>query len=446
MHRFLFNYDLTYQKGYIMKNTIHETKDNALPEAVLVAVYSDTDYDESELDELAALLETAGGRAVARLVQYRPTPDNATYIGKGKLEELKELCENSEIELVIFDCELSPSQIREIENFLGDVRVIDRTMLILDIFAGNATTNEGILQVQIARLKYTIPRLRGQGKELSRLGGGIGTRGPGESKLESDKRHIKTHIAYLEEELRDLEKRRMTQRKNRASSGVVQISVAGYTNVGKSTLLNRLTGADILAANKLFATLDPTTRKWNLPNAGEAVITDTVGFIKNLPHHLIDAFKSTLAEVVFSDIILVVLDISNPDVRSQYDVSLELIHSLLEKEGMEEKPIIYVFNKCDKMDGLIPEETVGLGNKENAVFISAATGEGIDSLVDAVEKIILSVKKETEFIFPHSKAGYIDMLYKTSTVKEVEYIDSGIRVLAVVDDKVRGQLKEYINE
>lgn len=426
-----------------MKNTIHETKDNTLPEAVLVAVYPDTAQDESELDELAALLETAGGRAVARLVQYRPTPDNATYIGKGKLEELKELCDSSEIELVIFDSELTPSQIREIENYLGDVRVIDRTMLILDIFAGNATTNEGILQVQIARLKYTIPRLRGQGKELSRLGGGIGTRGPGESKLESDKRHIKTHIAYLEEELRDLEKRRMTQRKNRENSGIVQISVAGYTNVGKSTLLNRLTGANILAENKLFATLDPTTRKWTLPNAGEVVITDTVGFIKNLPHHLIDAFKSTLAEVVFSDIILVVLDITSPDVRAQYDVSVELIRSLLEKEGMEEKPIIYVFNKCDRAEEKIPEESLGLGGKDNAVFISAATGEGIDSLVEAVEKVILSVKNEIRFVLPHSKAGYIDMLYKTSNVKSVEYTERGIEVTAIVDDKVRGQLRDY---
>ncbi len=426
--------------------TIHETTDNKLPEAVLVAVYPDTSHTEDELDELAALLETAGGTAVARLIQYRPTPDNSTYIGKGKLEELRELCGNSEIELVIFDCELSPSQIREIENALGDVRVIDRTMLILDIFARNATTNEGILQVQIARLKYTIPRLRGKGTELSRLGGGIGTRGPGETKLESDKRHIKTHIAYLEEDLRDLEKRRATQRKNRASSGVVQISVAGYTNVGKSTLLNRLTGSDILAANKLFATLDPTTRKWVLPNAGEVVLTDTVGFIKNLPHHLINAFRSTLAEVVFSDIILVVLDISSPDIRSQYDVSVDLIHSLFEKEGVEEKPIIYVFNKCDKTDSLIPEETLGLGSKENAVFISAATGEGIDSLVETVERVILSMKKETAFLLPHSKAGYLDMLYKTSNVKSVEYADEGIEIVAVTDDKVLGQLRDYIKE
>ncbi len=417
-----------------------------MPSAVLVAVYPDTDRDESELDELASLLETAGGSAVARLIQYRPTPDNATYIGKGKLEELKELCEKNGIELVIFDCELSPSQIREIEGFLGDVRVIDRTMLILDIFARNAVTNEGILQVQIARLKYTIPRLRGQGTELSRLGGGIGTRGPGETKLESDKRHIKTQIASLENELKNLEKRRLIQRKNRENSGVVQISVAGYTNVGKSTLLNYLTGADILAENKLFATLDPTTRKWVLPNVGEVVITDTVGFIKNLPHHLIDAFKSTLAEVVFSDIILVVLDISSPTIRSQYEVSVELIHSLLEKEGTEEKPIIYVFNKCDKVNSTIPEESLGLGSKENAVFISASTGEGIDSLIETVERVILSMKKESTFLVPHSKAGYIDMLYKNSKVKSVDYTEKGIRITAVTDEKTRGQLKEYIDE
>ena len=211
------------------KNTLHEIKDEALPSAVLVAVYTDTTRTERDLDELASLLETAGGQAVARLVQYRPTPDNATYIGKGKLDELRELCEKDSIELVIFDCELSPSQIKAIEDAVGDVRVIDRTMLILDIFARNATTNEGILQVQIARLKYTIPRLRGHGEEMSRLGGGIGTRGPGETKLESDRRHVKTQIAYLEDELKSLEKRRQLLRRNREKSGVVQISIAGAT-------------------------------------------------------------------------------------------------------------------------------------------------------------------------------------------------------------------------
>ena len=424
------------------KNTLHETKDASLPSAVLVAVYSDSTKDEKDLDELAALLETAGGQAVARLIQYRPTPDNATYIGKGKLDELKELCAAQEIELVIFDCELSPSQIRTIEDSVGDVRVIDRTMLILDIFARNATTNEGILQVQIARLKYTIPRLRGQGKDLSRLGGGIGTRGPGETKLESDRRHIKSQIAALEEELKNLEKRRMLTRKNREKSGVVQISVAGYTNVGKSTLLNRLTGANILAENKLFATLDPTTRKWDL-DVGEAVITDTVGFIRNLPHHLVEAFKSTLSEVVFSDIILVVLDASSEDVRGQFEVTEEILNSLFEKNKVEEKPIIYVFNKCDKISSL-PEETLGLGKRENAVFISAKNGEGIDSLKEAVEKTILSFKKESTFLLPQNKGYFIDTLYKNALVKSVDYTEKGILIKAVVDKKLSGQLQDYL--
>jgi len=427
----------------VAKN-IYETTDKEVTGAVLVAVYSDTKYDESELDELASLLETAGGQALFRMVQYRPTPDKATYIGRGKLEELRELCQKENIDLVVFDCELTPSQIREIEDAIGDVRVIDRTMLILDIFGRNATTNEGILQVQIARLKYTIPRLRGQGKDLSRLGGGIGTRGPGESKLESDKRHIKTQIASLEEEIRELEKRRLVQRKNRENSSTVQIALAGYTNVGKSTLLNTLTGANILAENKLFATLDPTTRKLNLPNVKDAVITDTVGFIKNLPHHLVEAFKSTLAEVVFADIILVVLDVTSPDVRVQYDVSMELINSLIKKHKVEEKPIIYVFNKVDELSGDNPEEILGLGNRENAVFLSAKTGVGIDTLIETIERVVLSVKREVKFLLPFDKGDLMSMLYKTSKVKEAEYTDEGIVVSAIVDDKVIGQMSKYV--
>ncbi|MBE6701041.1 MAG: GTPase HflX [Ruminococcaceae bacterium] len=423
---------------------MYETTDKEVTGAVLVAVYSDTKYDESELDELASLLETAGGQALFRMVQYRPTPDKATYIGRGKLEELRELCQKENIDLVVFDCELTPSQIREIEDAIGDVRVIDRTMLILDIFGRNATTNEGILQVQIARLKYTIPRLRGQGKDLSRLGGGIGTRGPGESKLESDKRHIKTQIASLEEEIRELEKRRLVQRKNRENSSTVQIALAGYTNVGKSTLLNTLTGANILAENKLFATLDPTTRKLNLPNVKDAVITDTVGFIKNLPHHLVEAFKSTLAEVVFADIILVVLDVTSPDVRVQYDVSMELINSLIKKHKVEEKPIIYVFNKVDELSGDNPEEILGLGNRENAVFLSAKTGVGIDTLIETIERVVLSVKREVKFLLPFDKGDLMSMLYKTSKVKEAEYTDEGIVVSAIVDDKVIGQMSKYV--
>jgi len=427
------------------KDILHETENASLPEAILVYVGSDSDdIISTRLDELSELLSTAGGVEHSRLIQLRPSPDNATALGKGKLEELKEICNNAKIELVIFENELSPSQIRNIETAIGDVRVIDRTMLILDIFALNATTGEGILQVKLAHLQYTIPRLRGKGTSMSRLGGGIGTRGPGETKLEIEKRRIREGMTSLKEELRHMESQRALRRESRASSGVVRLAVAGYTNVGKSTLLNTLTGADILAENKLFATLDPTTRKWTLPNAGEVVLTDTVGFISNLPHNLVEAFKSTLSEVVFADIILVVLDVSHPEVRMQFEVTEEIIGELCEKNKVERKPTVYVFNKIDKVDE-IPETVLGLP-KDNAVFISAKTGKGLDTLVETVERVISSLKKDVKICLPHSRAGLLDTLYKSCTVKSVEYTNDGIEVVASVSDKIRGQMKEFIKE
>ena len=427
------------------KDTLHETLDLSRPEAILVYVGDESeDIIDRRLDELSELLNTAGGIEASRLIQIRPLPDNATALGKGKLEELKEICENAKIELIVFENELSPSQIRNIEQAVGDVRVIDRTMLILDIFALNATTGEGILQVKLAHLQYTIPRLRGKGTSMSRLGGGIGTRGPGETKLEIERRRIRENMTSLKEELRQMENQRALRRESRASSGVVRIAVAGYTNVGKSTLLNTLTGADILAENKLFATLDPTTRKWTLPNAGEVVLTDTVGFISNLPHNLVEAFKSTLSEVVFADIIFVVLDISHPEVRMQYEVTEEIIGSLCEKNKVERKPTIYIFNKVDKVEE-IPETVLGLPHNDS-VFISAKTGKGIDTLIETVERVISSLKKDVTIKLPHSRAGLLDTLYKSCTVKSVEYTDDGITVVASVSDKVRGQMKEYITE
>ena len=427
------------------KDILHETEKTATPEAILVYVGSDSyDIITTRLDELSELLSTAGGVEHSRLIQLRPSPDNATALGKGKLEELKEICNNAKIELVIFENELSPSQIRNIETAIGDVRVIDRTMLILDIFALNATTGEGILQVKLAHLQYTIPRLRGKGTSMSRLGGGIGTRGPGETKLEIEKRRIREGMTNLKEELRHMESQRALRRESRASSGVVRLAVAGYTNVGKSTLLNTLTGADILAENKLFATLDPTTRKWTLPNAGEVVLTDTVGFISNLPHNLVEAFKSTLSEVVFADIILVVLDVAHPEVRMQFEVTEEIIGELCEKNKVERKPTIYVFNKIDKVEE-IPETVLGLP-KDNAVFISAKTGKGLDRLVETVERVISSLKKDVKICLPHSRAGLLDTLYKSCTVKSVEYTNDGIEVVASVSDKIRGQMKEFIKE
>ena len=281
--------------------------------AVLVTLCTDNSKQkevETSLAELERLLDTAGGTVAARLIQNKDTPDVRTVIGSGKVEELKALCEANDVKLVIFDIDLSPSQIRNLENELGDVSVIDRSMLILDIFALHATTGEGKLQVELAQLKYTAPRLMGKGSEMSRLGGGIGTRGPGETKLESDRRHLQRRITALENELEVLDKNRRTMRASRDKSGITKVSIVGYTNAGKSTLLNRLTDAGILAEDKLFATLDPTTRKYQLPGGESVLLTDTVGFIRNLPHHLVKAFKSTLDEAVYADILMIGISIA----------------------------------------------------------------------------------------------------------------------------------------
>ncbi|MBQ8404384.1 MAG: GTPase HflX, partial [Clostridia bacterium] len=308
--------------------------------AVLVSVVpkgADEREYEVSFDELARLADTAGAEVFARLTQQKENPDVRTYIGKGKVEELAHLCEVNDIDVVIFDDELSPSQIKNLENDIGgDVRVIDRSMLILDIFALHAVSGEGKTQVELAQLKYTVPRLTGKGAEMSRLGGGIGTRGPGESKLETDRRHIKRRIAALEEDIREMAKNRATQRVQRDRTGIFKIAIAGYTNAGKSTLLNYLTGAGILAEDKLFATLDPTTRKFTLPGGDDVLLTDTVGFIRRLPHQLVNAFRSTLDEVSYADAILVVIDASDPEADAQGDVSMKLIHEL----GAEGKPVV----------------------------------------------------------------------------------------------------------
>ncbi|MBE6684915.1 MAG: GTPase HflX, partial [Ruminococcaceae bacterium] len=314
--------------------------------AILVGIVTDSaDAEEAEksIYELGQLLDTAGGEVFAAVLQNKSTPDPRTLIGKGKVAEIGELCANNGVKLVIFDEELSPAQIRNLEDDIGnDVNVIDRSMLILDIFALHATSGEGKLQVELAQLKYTAPRLIGQGAELSRLGGGIGTRGPGESKLESDRRHIKRRITALEEELERLANTRKTMRAARDRSGLKKIAIVGYTNAGKSTLLNTLTDAGILAEDKLFATLDPTTRKFTLPGGETVLLTDTVGFIKKLPHHLVKAFRSTLDEAVYSDIIMIVIDASDPEYLSQ----LECTEQTLEELGAADKPTLYVFNKC----------------------------------------------------------------------------------------------------
>ncbi len=416
-----------------------------ISKAILVGIVTrDTNAEEieKELDELARLLDTAGGEEVARLVQNKDTPDPRTLIGSGKIWELSELCRNNGVKLVVFDAELSPSQIRNIEDDLGDdISVIDRSMLILDIFALHATTGEGKLQVELAQLRYTAPRLIGKGTELSRLGGGIGTRGPGESKLESDRRHMKRRIVALESELEELEKNRMTMRASRDKSQIPQIAIVGYTNAGKSTLLNTLTDAGILAENKLFATLDPTTRKLKLPCGETVLLTDTVGFIRKLPHHLVKAFKSTLDEAVYADILMIVVDAHDDEARAQ----LEVTETLLAELGAAGKPTIYVYNKCDL--GVSAELPSYIANNEDpnrvVCAISAKTGEGIDTLLQKVEEIIHQGKSKVTFVIPNSEQGALNILYKNATVESVDYGYEGVTVVATVDAKVRGMLKKY---
>lgn len=414
------------------------TSDRAPERAALIGLIS-RERDEAEVEislaELERLLDTAGGEAVVKLTQAKETPDPATYIGSGKLDELCEVCKNNEITLAVFDDELSPSQIRNIEEGLEDVRVIDRTMLILDIFAAHAVTGEGKLQVELAQLRYSIPRLIGKGTELSRLGGGIGTRGPGESKLESDRRHLRRRMQALREDLAEMVKNRETQRKARERAGLKRVAIAGYTNAGKSTLLNKLTGAGILAEDKLFATLDPTTRKYRLPCGIDILLTDTVGFIRRLPHHLVEAFRSTLDEVALADVIIVLIDASDPECADQ----LEVTHKLLWDLGAQEKPTLYVYNKCDRECESLPY----IAARPDTVFISAKTGKGLDELIRALEDAATDGHTLETFEFPLSEGRQLDRLYKNAVVSDVEYTDK-IRVKAIVDAQTRGALKQYI--
>lgn len=427
-----------------LDTNINRNKDG-LTRAVLVGIVTrddSADEVERELDELARLLDTAGGVELARVVQNKETPDPRTVIGSGKIAELSELCRTQEAELVVFDTELSPSQIKNIEDDLGtDVRVIDRSMLILDIFALHATSGEGKLQVELAQLKYTAPRLIGKGKELSRLGGGIGTRGPGESKLESDRRHIKRRIVALEEEIDELERTRMTMRAGRDRSRLPQIAIVGYTNAGKSTLLNTLTDAGILAEDKLFATLDPTTRKMKLPCGETVLLTDTVGFIRKLPHHLVKAFRSTLDEAVYADILMIVIDAHDDEAAAQ----LEVTESLLASLGAAGKPTVYVYNKCDLgVSTALPSYLAENKDPDRVVCaVSAKTGEGLDALLSSVESIIHSGKRRVTFVIPNAEQSALSTLYKTSTVESVDYGTEAVTVVATVDARVRGMLRKY---
>ena len=408
--------------------------------AVLVTIAergSDLPECERSLDELERLLDTAGGVCVAKIIQVKEAFDPRTCIGKGKVAEIRELCEAEEVGLVVFDFELTPAQIRNLENDIGVAMVIDRSMLILDIFALHATSGEGKLQVELAQLKYSAPRLVGKGSELSRQGGGIGTRGPGESKLETDRRHLHERIVTLERRLEELEENRAVMRAQRDKSGLTKIALVGYTNAGKSSLLNKLTGAGVLAQDKLFATLDPTTRKMELPSGETVLMTDTVGFIRKLPHHLVKAFKSTLDEVRYADILLIVSDATDTEVPEHIKVTEEVIADL----DSSDKPIIYVFNKCDMLEN--PEYgAVG----ERKVCVSAATGEGLDELLQMITAVIMESKRVCHLLVPYSEQGIVSMLYNNYTVNSVDYAADGVIVEVILDAKGVGQYAKYMTD
>lgn len=405
-----------------------------LTRAILIG--ADTgEYDaESSMDELAELAQTAGAEELARVIQKREAYEAATVIGEGKLAEVRELCGSLGAELLIFDCELTASQIRNVEDET-DVRVIDRTMLILDIFAGRAVSREGKLQVELAQLKYRLPRLMGIGASLSRLGGGIGTRGPGETQLETDRRHIRRRIDKLSAELKELEERRGFTRTRRKKDSVQVGAIVGYTNAGKSTLLNLLTGAGVLAEDKLFATLDPTARSIELPDGRSLLLIDTVGLIRRLPHHLVEAFKSTLEEAASADIIIHVCDAADPEAAEKAEVTLRTLADL----GAAEIPVVTVLNKCDLLAEHIPENS-------NTVKISAKNSQGIDRLLQVIAANLPETAKRMKLLLPYDKAGYTAKLRENGKVFSEEYTENGVLVDALVDQMLITHMEQYKTE
>ena len=419
-----------------------ETTDKKKERAVLAGLAADSmepaeRSTEISMDELAALVETAGGETAAMLIQQRPSPDPRCFIGDGKVREMKELIAANDCDLAVFDNELSPSQMRVLSEELG-VRVLDRSGLILDIFAQRARTREGQLQVELAQYRYLLPRLTGMWTHLVRqtASGGsspIGTRGPGETQLETDRRHIRRKIQKLEEELAAVRKVRSTQRRRREKNAMPVVALVGYTNAGKSTLLNALTGADIPANDRLFDTLDTTTRRLRIDESTEVLLSDTVGFIRKLPTHLIEAFKATLEELSFADVLLHVIDLSNPEWEEQARVVDELIAQL----GAAETPCLRVYNKCDRYFGILP-------HGEDVVCLSAKSGEGADALVGKLSEMLGRGKRHVTLAIPYASAGLIDTLQREAAVLNTEYTEEGIAVEAVVPAELFGRVKAYI--
>ena len=412
--------------------------------------WGDEEKANRSLDELEDLLKTAGGISVAKMVQNLNIPDRASYIGKGKVEELKQLMESMEADAVLCDDELSPAQHRNLAEAL-DAKVVDRTMLILDIFAGRATTKEGKIQVEMAQLKYRASRLTGKGTALSRLGGGIGTRGPGESKLESDRRAIQRRVDSLSREIKTMERVRKTTRKKRQDGSVPVVAIVGYTNAGKSTLLNRLTSSEILAEDKLFATLDPTTRICRLPGGQEVLLTDTVGFINKLPHELIDAFRSTLEEARYADVILHMIDASSPDM----ELHMEVVYDTLKDLGIKDKPIITCFNKIDKVEPMTfadresEREIEGAEehehehplfidvNSNHSLEISVKTGQGMSEFFQTLENVLRENRRYIEMTIPYGDMGKIALIRKHGQLLEEKYVDEGVSIKAYLPPSLK---------
>ena len=410
---------------------IYEIKDEQ-EKLILVGVASSANDDtEQSLDELCDLVDTAGGVVVGRVIQRREMIHPATYVGKGKIEEIKELLWETDADGIVCDDELSPAQTANLTELL-DTKVMDRTLIILDIFAGRASTSEGKIQVELAQLRYRQTQLTGAGKALSRLGGGIGTRGPGEKKLEMDRRLIKNRIALLNRELKDVKRHRDLTREQRSRNHMQVAAIVGYTNAGKSTLLNTLTDAKVLEEDQLFATLDPTTRNLKLPSGQEMLVTDTVGFIRKLPHHLIEAFRSTLEEAKYADLILHVVDSSNP----QMDEQMYVVYETLRKLEVMNKPVITVFNKMDRRgeNALLRDFQA-----DRTVQISAKTGEGIPELLCAIEQQLREQKILIERMYPYQESSRVQMIRKYGELLEEHYTEEGIYIRAYVPKEIYGR-------
>lgn len=405
------------------------------PETSVLVGLDTGDYDaEVSIDELEELAKTAGSKVLAKIIQKKEKPDPATYIGSGRLKEIRDFCRDNEADLIIFDCELSPSQQRNVENFT-DMRVIDRTTLILDIFAARARSKEGRIQVELAQLKYSLPRLGGKGTELSRLGGGIGTRGPGETKLESDRRHIRRRIEALSAELKEIEKRRIRMRSRREKTGIESVAIVGYTNAGKSTLMNTLTNAGVLAQDKLFATLDPTARALTLPDGRQVMLIDTVGLVRRLPHELVEAFKSTLEEAAAAHVILNVCDASSPECSEH----LEVTQKLLKELGCESTPVISVMNKCDLVDNIYDMPAIG-----KTVMISALQGKGLDRLLKEIEKALPKTRSRAKVLIPFSSGAQAGKIRAEGVVISEEYTPDGILIDGIIPISILEELKEFV--